>query len=46
MYENIENKFREYYETDSVETFSEDNFICTVEISSENPFIIVKAELT
>ena len=46
MYENIENKFREYYETDSVETFSEDNFICTVEISPENPFIIVKAELT
>ncbi|MBP3760326.1 MAG: hypothetical protein J6I55_02440 [Ruminococcus sp.] len=46
MYENIENKFREYYETDSVETFSEDNFICTVEISPENPYIIVKAELT
>ena len=46
MYENIENKFREYYETDAVETFSEDNFICTVEISPENPFIIVKAELT
>ena len=46
MYENIENKFREYYETDSVGTFSEDNFICTVEISPENPYIIVKAELT
>ena len=46
MYENIENKFREYYETNAVETFSEDNFICTVEISPENPYIIVKAELT
>ena len=46
MYENIENKFREYYKTDAVETFSEDNFICTVEISPENPYIIVKAELT